>query len=102
MDVIATAYFAHSTELTAEAAQSSARKTTPQVPRPVRGRSRQAFNKAYVAPDGRIKGNTQTCYVLALAFDLLPPKASRPRRGIWWTTSRPRRSSFDRLCRHQP
>ena len=31
-----------------------------------------AFNKAYVAPDGRIKGNTQTCYVMALWFDLLP------------------------------
>ena len=30
-----------------------------------------AFNKAYVAADGRIKGNTQACYVLALAFDLL-------------------------------
>jgi alpha-L-rhamnosidase len=26
-----------------------------------------------VAADGRIKGNTQTCYVMALYFDLLPP-----------------------------
>ena len=26
---------------------------------------KQAFNKAYVAPDGRIKGHTQACYVLA-------------------------------------
>ena len=25
-----------------------------------------AFNKAYVDPTGRIKGDTQTCYVLAL------------------------------------
>jgi alpha-L-rhamnosidase len=31
-----------------------------------------AFNNAYVAADGRIKGNTQTCYVMALWFDLLP------------------------------
>jgi alpha-L-rhamnosidase len=31
-----------------------------------------AFNRVYVAADGRIKGNTQTCYVLALSFDLLP------------------------------
>jgi alpha-L-rhamnosidase len=31
-----------------------------------------AFNKAYVADDGRIKGNTQTCYVMALYFHLLP------------------------------
>jgi alpha-L-rhamnosidase len=33
---------------------------------------KQAFDKAYILPDGRIKGNTQTVYVLALAFDLLP------------------------------
>jgi alpha-L-rhamnosidase len=32
------------------------------------------FNKSYVAGDVRIKGNTQTDYVLALAFDLLPPE----------------------------
>ena len=30
-----------------------------------------AFNKAYVGADGRIKGDTQACYVLALACDLL-------------------------------
>ena len=32
---------------------------------------RDAFNRAYVSADGRIKGDTQTCYVLALAFDLV-------------------------------
>src|SRR5215208_6459594 len=31
-----------------------------------------AFNEAYVSPDGRIKGDTQTCYVLALHMGLLP------------------------------
>ena len=30
-----------------------------------------AFNQAYVDPDGTIKGDTQTAYVLALWFDLL-------------------------------
>lgn len=30
-----------------------------------------AFNRAYVGPDGRIKGHTQTAYVLALWFDLV-------------------------------
>jgi alpha-L-rhamnosidase len=30
-----------------------------------------AFNKKYVAADGRIQGNTQCCYVMALKFDLL-------------------------------
>jgi alpha-L-rhamnosidase len=32
-----------------------------------------AFNRAYVKPDGRIEGDTQTDYVLALSFDLLDP-----------------------------
>jgi alpha-L-rhamnosidase len=31
-----------------------------------------AFNKAYVSEDGRIKGDTQTSYLLALQFELLP------------------------------
>jgi hypothetical protein len=33
---------------------------------------REAFIKAYVQPDGRIKGDTQTCYALALDIGLLP------------------------------
>ena len=36
-----------------------------------------AFNAAYVTQDGRIKGDTQTGYLLALHFDLLEP-AMRP------------------------
>ena len=34
---------------------------------------RLAFNKAFVAKDGKITGDTQAGYALALAFDLLPP-----------------------------
>lgn len=36
-----------------------------------------AFNKAYVSEDGRIQGDTQAGYALALHFDLLPEK-TRP------------------------
>jgi alpha-L-rhamnosidase len=32
---------------------------------------REAFNKAYVSEDGRIKGDTQTCYAMGIYFDLL-------------------------------
>ena len=32
---------------------------------------RDAFFRTYVSADGHIKGDTQTCYVLALAFDLV-------------------------------
>ena len=34
-------------------------------------RSRRPFNGAFVAPDGRIKGNTQACYVMAIVFGLV-------------------------------
>ena len=40
-----------------------------------------AFNQRYVAADGRIQGNTQCAYAMALKFDLLPdalkPKAAQ-------------------------
>ncbi|HRT23617.1 MAG TPA: family 78 glycoside hydrolase catalytic domain [Anaerohalosphaeraceae bacterium] len=34
---------------------------------------RAAFQKAYVQPDGRIAGDSQTVYVLAIVYDLLTP-----------------------------
>ena len=97
-DVLATAFFAHSTQLTARCRRE-----------PWQGRRRrasiaelfdeikQAFNRAYVAPDGRIKGNTQTGYVLALAFGSVvrrepPGSGPIPRRrhpGAAADTSRP-------------
>jgi alpha-L-rhamnosidase len=35
-------------------------------------RIKEAFIGAYVSSDGRVKGDTQTCYTLALYMDLLP------------------------------
>jgi alpha-L-rhamnosidase len=70
-DVIYTAYFAYSTRLTSQAAEVLGRKEDAVRYRALFDRIRTAFNKAYVAADGRIKGNTQACYALALAFDLV-------------------------------
>jgi len=36
------------------------------------GRIRAAFTKAFVTPDGTVEGNSQTGYLLALRFDLVP------------------------------
>jgi alpha-L-rhamnosidase len=72
LDVIATAYFAYSTHLTAEAARALGKQDDARKYDELFQQIKAAFNKAYVAPDGRIKGNTQTCYVMALWFDLLP------------------------------
>ena len=64
--------------LTADAARVLGKtRRRPQVRRAVSARSRRRSTRRYVAADGRIKGNTQTCYVLALAFDLLPEE-NRP------------------------
>jgi len=71
-DVLATAYFARSTKLVAEVAAVLGKKDDAQKYEQLFEDIRQAFNDAYVAEDGRIKGDTQTVYVLALAFDLLP------------------------------
>jgi alpha-L-rhamnosidase len=70
-DVIYTAYFAHSTKLLLEAAEVLGK--TDDLPKyhELFRAIKAAFNRAYVGPDGRIKGDTQACYVLALAFDLV-------------------------------
>ncbi len=70
-DVIFTAYFAHSTKLVARAAKALGKTDDAARYERLFEQIKAAFNKAYVAADGRIKGNTQTCYVLALAFDLV-------------------------------
>jgi alpha-L-rhamnosidase len=70
-DVIFTAYFAHSTKLVARAAKALGKTDDAARYERLFEQIKTSFNKAYVAADGRIKGNTQTCYVLALAFDLL-------------------------------
>ncbi len=71
-EVLATAYFAYSTGLLAEMAASIGRETDAEAYRSLREKIGQAFNDAYVSGDGRIKGETQTCYVMALQADLLP------------------------------
>jgi alpha-L-rhamnosidase len=70
-DVIYTAYFAHSTRLTARAAEALGKSDDAARYRELFEKIKAAFQRAYVADDGRIKGNTQAVYVLALAFDLL-------------------------------
>ncbi|MBN1817119.1 MAG: family 78 glycoside hydrolase catalytic domain [Sedimentisphaerales bacterium] len=76
-DVLATAYFAYSTRLTAKAAEVLGKAEDVVKYNNLFEDIKAAFNKAYVAEDGRIKGDTQTVYVLGLMFDLLP-QAKRP------------------------
>ncbi|MDP9201885.1 MAG: glycoside hydrolase family 78 protein [Gemmatimonadota bacterium] len=71
-DLIATAYFAHSTDLFARAAEVLGRGEDARNYRALFERIRAAFQREYVTPTGRLTSNTQTAYVLALDFNLLP------------------------------
>jgi alpha-L-rhamnosidase len=70
--LIAQAYFAHSTQLVIEAAKVLGREDDVQHYSELLKKVKDAFVREYATPSGRLVCNTQTAYVLALAFDLLP------------------------------
>jgi alpha-L-rhamnosidase len=76
-DLIATAYFAHSTDLVARAAEALGRTDDARRYRARFDSVRAAFDREYVTATGRLTSNTQTAYALALDFGLLPD-AQRP------------------------
>ncbi|MFJ6700274.1 alpha-L-rhamnosidase [Streptomyces sp. NPDC091272] len=67
-DVIATAYFAHAADLVSRAAKALGKDPAPHTA--LFTGVRDAFRAAYVS-GGKVKGDTQTAYVLALSMDLL-------------------------------
>lgn len=71
-DVLATAYFAYDASLMAKMAKAIDKTDDAQMYSELYENIKTAFNKTFVSADGRIKGDTQTCYVLALRFGLLP------------------------------
>jgi alpha-L-rhamnosidase len=71
-DLVATAFFAGTTSLMARIASLLEDGDSARQYRELFERTRQAFCKEFVTPAGRIGTNTQTAYVLALQFDLLP------------------------------
>jgi alpha-L-rhamnosidase len=73
-DVFATSFFAHSAELVGRMAEVLGRKEEALRYRGLAQKIRTAFNEKFVKPDGRIEGDTQAGYALALDFDLLPPE----------------------------
>ena len=71
-DLIATAFFAHSTDLLARTARVLGRQEEAAKYDALLGNIKKAFVSEYVTSTGRVGENTQTAYVLALEFDLLP------------------------------
>ncbi len=76
--ILATAFFAHSTELVAKMAGVLGRQEEAERYGELSARIKATFNQRFVQPDGRIAGDTQGGYALALSFDLLPD-ALRPK-----------------------
>ncbi len=70
-DVFATSYFANSVRLASKMASALGMEPTAREYRHLFDLIRDAFNRAYVDEDGRIAGDTQAGYALALYFDLL-------------------------------
>lgn len=71
-DVLSTAYFAHSADIVAQSAQVLGRHREAAEHRELYQAIRQAFIDSYVTEDGAVEGGTQTAYLLAIAFGLLP------------------------------
>ncbi len=71
-DLIATAYFYYSTTLLQKTAVLLDKKQDADDYSELSKSIKTAFQKEFLTPNGRLSSNTQTAYVLALAFDLIP------------------------------
>lgn len=71
-DLIGTAYFAHAADIVANALVALDREAEAREHRRLFDDIRNAFASKYIAADGRIAGDTQCGYILALRFDLMP------------------------------
>jgi alpha-L-rhamnosidase len=71
-DLIATAYFYYSTGLLQKTAVILGKYQDSKDYRALMQNIKNAFQKEFITPNGRLSSNTQTAYVLALAFNLIP------------------------------
>ena len=80
-DLIGTGYFAYSTDLLSRAYRAVGDQAQATKYTRLFADIATAFNQRFVHPDGRIQGDTQCCYAMALKFGLLPaelrPKAAQ-------------------------
>ena len=70
-EVIYTAYFAHCAKVLSQSAEVLGNEEDSHKYAELFEKIKSSFNEAYVKDDGRVQGDTQCSYVLALANDLL-------------------------------
>ena len=71
-DLIASAFYAHSTDLLQKAAEVLGKKEDAAFYGALLPKIKEAFRREFVTATGRVGENTQTAYAVALQFDLLP------------------------------
>ncbi len=71
-DLLATAYFYHSADLLQKAAKVLGKEADAVRCQELMGKIKSAFAKEFITPNGRLSSNTQTAYVVTLAFGLIP------------------------------
>jgi alpha-L-rhamnosidase len=79
--IVASAYFVHSANLIVKAAEVLGHIEAQKKYRALAEEACAAFAREYVTPSGRMMGDAETAYALAIAFDLLPTAEQRQRAG---------------------
>ena len=77
-DLISQAYFAYSTSLMIEIADAVGKKEDAEKYRQLLVAIKADFQKSFVQADGKIAGDSQTAYCLAICFDLLTEQQREP------------------------
>jgi alpha-L-rhamnosidase len=79
--IVASAYFVHSAELVARAAEILGRTDEQKKYQALASEARAAFAREYITPSGRLMCDAETAYALAIAFDLLLTQEQRQKAG---------------------
>ena len=74
-DLIGTAHYANNADIMAKSAELLGKQDDAAKYRALHGKIVDAFRRRFVTPDGLVAGVTQTAYVLALHFGLVPEGA---------------------------
>ncbi len=97
-DFIATAYYAYSAGLLAQAAKELGKTEDEKYYSDLFMKIKEVFNNEYVTPAGRVGTNSQTSYILALKFNLLPEESEGECSKISCGRHKEqRKSSFNRI-----
>jgi len=83
-DLIASAYYYNSTRLLGKIALIIGEKEDGEKYHQISDDIKEAFNREFVTPNGKLTSQTQTAYALVLAFDLLPENL-RPKSAVYLT-----------------